>query len=138
MAEEVKYYGVFKTLTPIEEYGQGNQKRFFVISTVEQYPKTVAFELNGQKINLGDQFKPGESVAVSYNLGGREWVNPQGETKYFNTVQAWKIAHVTDGVKTEQPAQTQPAPQQAAPPAQQTQPQTDAFQDESANDDVLF
>ena len=25
------------------------------------------------------------------NLRGREWVNPQGETKYFNSVQGWRI-----------------------------------------------
>ena len=33
----------------------------------------------------------GENVKVSINLGGREWVNPQGETKYFNSIKGWRI-----------------------------------------------
>jgi hypothetical protein len=33
----------------------------------------------------------GDAVKVSINLRGREWVSPQGETKYFNSVQGWRI-----------------------------------------------
>ena len=36
----------------------------------------------------------GDNVKVSINLGGREWVNPQGETKYFNSIQGWRIESV--------------------------------------------
>ena len=32
---------------------------------------------------------------VSINLRGREWVNPQGEAKYFNSLQGWRIEGVT-------------------------------------------
>ena len=28
---------------------------------------------------------------ASPNLRGREWTSPQGETKYFNSIQGWKI-----------------------------------------------
>jgi hypothetical protein len=28
-------------------------------------------------------------LVISINLRGREWVNPQGETKYFNSIQGW-------------------------------------------------
>jgi hypothetical protein len=28
---------------------------------------------------------------VSFNLRGREWVSPKGETKYFNTLNAFKL-----------------------------------------------
>jgi hypothetical protein len=30
-------------------------------------------------------------VKVSVNLRGREWVSPQGETKYFNDIQGWRV-----------------------------------------------
>ena len=30
-------------------------------------------------------------MRVQFNLRGREWSNPQGEVKYFNTLDAWKI-----------------------------------------------
>ena len=36
-------------------------------------------------------FEVGDAVTVSINLRGRAWDNPQGETKYFNTVEAWRI-----------------------------------------------
>jgi len=31
---------------------------------------------------------------VSFNLRGREWTSPQGEVKYFNTLDAWRIEKV--------------------------------------------
>jgi hypothetical protein len=33
----------------------------------------------------------GDEVEVSFNLNGREWVNPKGESKFFNTLDVWKI-----------------------------------------------
>ena len=33
----------------------------------------------------------GENVKIGINLRGRAWTNPQGETKYFNTIQGWYI-----------------------------------------------
>ena len=44
-----------------------------------------------------DQFQVGEFVDVSFNLRGREWTSPQGEVKYFNTVEAWRIERVGQG-----------------------------------------
>jgi hypothetical protein len=35
--------------------------------------------------------KVGQEVDVHLNIRGRSWQNPQGETKYFNTLEAWKI-----------------------------------------------
>ena len=31
------------------------------------------------------------SVKVDINLRGREWESPQGEVKYFNSIQGWRI-----------------------------------------------
>jgi hypothetical protein len=33
----------------------------------------------------------GQSVEVSFNLKGRLWTSPQGEDKYFNSLEAWRI-----------------------------------------------
>ena len=66
-------------------------KRELVVSTDEQYPQHILIEFNKDKCNLLDKFKVGEVVTVGINLGGREWVNPQGETKYFNSIKGWKI-----------------------------------------------
>jgi len=66
-------------------------KRELVVSTDEQYPQHILIEFNKDKCSLLDKFKVGEVVTVGINLGGREWVNPQGETKYFNSLEVWKI-----------------------------------------------
>jgi len=66
-------------------------KRELVVSTEEQYPQHILIEFNKDKCSLLDKYKLGEVVTVGINLGGREWVNPQGETKYFNSIKGWKI-----------------------------------------------
>ena len=40
-----------------------------------------------------------DRVDISYNLRGREWTNPQGEVKVFNSIEAWKVFKIdADGV----------------------------------------
>jgi hypothetical protein len=69
------------------------RKRSFIIEYTEnpQYPEYISFELIQDKCELLDSFQVGQEVEVSFNLKGRKWVNPEGETKYFNSLQAWRI-----------------------------------------------
>ena len=68
------------------------KKREFVVEYIErQYPEYVKFEFIQDKCNLLDKFQVGQDVNVDFNLKGRKWTSPQGEVKYFNTLQAWKI-----------------------------------------------
>jgi hypothetical protein len=48
-------------------------------------------EFTQDKCDLLNNYNVGEDVKVSINLRGREWVSPQGETKYFNSIQGWRI-----------------------------------------------
>ena len=67
-------------------------KRELVITTDEQYPQTIMIEFGQGKCNeYLDKLKVGNEVKVSINIGGREWINPQGETKYFNSIKGWRI-----------------------------------------------
>lgn len=67
-------------------------KRELVVTTDEQYPQHIAIEFSQGKCNNDlDQLKIGEEVTISINLGGREWVNPQGEVKYFNSIKGWRV-----------------------------------------------
>ena len=78
--------------TETKEYGSnGFKKRTFVVETTDQYPQKIEFELIKDKCSLIDDIEVGDLVNLSYNLRGREWVNPEGESKYFNTLQAWKV-----------------------------------------------
>jgi hypothetical protein len=36
-------------------------------------------------------------VKIAINLRGREWINPEGEAKYFNSIQGWRIENVSGG-----------------------------------------
>ena len=69
----------------------GFTKREFVIETDSQYPQLIQIELIKDKCSLIDSIKIGDELTVSYNLNGRSWTNPQGEVKYFNSVQGWRI-----------------------------------------------
>jgi len=69
------------------------RKREFVLEFAEnpQYPEFIKFETIQNNCDQLDRFKVGDVVNVSFNLKGRKWTDPQGETKYFNSLQAWKV-----------------------------------------------
>ncbi|WP_224483992.1 DUF3127 domain-containing protein [Robertkochia aurantiaca] len=110
--------GRIKMIDDTKTYGNnGFRKREMVVTTEEQYPQHLMIEFVQDKCELLNNFQVGQQVKVSINLRGREWTNPQGETKYFNSIQGWRIEQL-------QPA----APDQGVPPV----PPADAF--EPAND----
>lgn len=57
----------------------------------------ITFQLAQDRCNLVDSANLGDEIRVFFNLKGREWKSPQGETKYFNTIEAWKIELVNAG-----------------------------------------
>lgn len=72
------------------------QKREFAVEYAENpsYPEYIKFELIQDKCSLLDQYRVGQEVQIHFNLKGRKWTDPQGTVKYFNSLQAWKIAAV--------------------------------------------
>ena len=76
--------------------GNGFRKREVVLTTEEQYPQHIMVEFVQDKTDLLNTYQVGQNVKVSINLRGREWVNPQGETKYFNSIQGWRIESAQD------------------------------------------
>lgn len=120
--------GKIEVIEPMQNVSASFQKRDFVVSTDEQYPQHILLQFTQDKCDLLNQFKIGDQVSVSINLRGREWVNPQGETKYFNTIQAWKISSV-------QPAQTTTP---TSPGNAQTMPANTAVTNPVEEDDLMF
>ncbi|MGB2434862.1 MAG: DUF3127 domain-containing protein, partial [Flavobacteriaceae bacterium] len=57
---------------------------------------------------LLNAFQMGQNVIIGINLRGREWVNPQGETKYFNSIQGWRIEAVAASSSSEMPPMPPP------------------------------
>ena len=68
-------------------------RREFVVefSDNPMYPQFIKFEVTQDKCALLDPVREGEMVDVTFNLRGREWINPQGEKKYFTSLEAWRI-----------------------------------------------
>ena len=101
--------GKLHTIFDTQDVSASFRKRDFVVEVVEnpQYPQFVLFQLAQDKCGLIDAFVLGADITVTFNLRGRSWVSPQGETKYFNTLEAWRI---TSAVAASGGAQTPVAP----------------------------
>lgn len=107
---------------PTKQIKETFRKREFVMEYIDnpQYPQYVAFQLIQDKCDLLDSFEPGQMLEVSFNLRGREWRSPDGEMKYFNSLDAWRIA----------PQQSAPNPAEAPLPT----PPDDALDVSDLND----
>ena len=93
--------GTIKTINETQTFASGFQKREMVILTQEQYPQPINIEFLQDKCDVLNTFKVGDSIKVGINIRGREWVSPQGETKYFNSIVGWKVDKLTDVTKNE-------------------------------------
>ena len=83
--------GTIKVINETQNVTSSYKKRELVVTTSEQYPQHILIEFGQDKCDVLNNFKVGDSVDVSINIRGREWTNPQGEVKYFNSIQGWKI-----------------------------------------------
>jgi uncharacterized protein YcsI (UPF0317 family) len=67
------------------------QKREFVVTDgADSYPQFIQFQLSQKNCPLLDGINEGDEIVIHFSLKGREW-KKGGETKYFNTLDAFKI-----------------------------------------------
>ena len=114
-----KLKGTVKLIKDTVQISDKFAKREFVINYSESmYPQDVLFQSVQDKCSMLDGFSENEEVEVSFNLRGREWTSPQGEVKYFNTLDAWRIEKVGQGIPQGGPSdmnlQSEPAPAASA------------------------
>ena len=122
--------GTVKKVFETQTFASGFQKREMILLTQEQYPQPISIEFLSDKINLLDNLREGDNVKIGINIRGREWTNPQGEVKYFNSITGWRIEKATEG--------TSPEPTQVAPAAQPVAASNEnPFADEE-DDDLPF
>ncbi|EIA09360.1 DUF3127 domain-containing protein [Flavobacterium frigoris] len=105
--------GKIKVVNPEQQISASFKKRELVVTTDEQYPQHIMVEFTQDKCDLLNNYNIGEDVKVSINLRGREWVNPQGEAKYFNSIQGWRIEKLAN--EAQAPSAPIPAAQAFAP-----------------------
>jgi len=96
--------GKIKKIEETKTFGaSGFRKRELVVTTDEQYPQMLLVEFVQDKCDLLNSYNVGDDVKVSINLRGREWINPEGEAKYFNAIQGWRIEKQDTGASNEMP-----------------------------------
>ena len=88
--------GTLKVINPEKQISATFKTREFVVTTDSSYPQHILIQLTQDKCEYLDGYSVGEQVKVSININGKEWINPQGEAKYFNSIQGWKIERVQE------------------------------------------
>lgn len=84
--------GKIKKINETQTVGSSSfQKRELIVVTNEQYPQMLLIEFIQDKCDLLNNYNIDDEVTVSINLRGREWINSNGQAKYFNTLQGWRI-----------------------------------------------
>jgi hypothetical protein len=108
--------GKLRVIFDTKQVSERFTKREFVLELIDgKYPQTVLFQLTGDRCASLDQFAVGDEVRLEFNLRGREWRNPQGEVKYFNSLDVWRIERAGEARR---PRRDSAAPREfdAAPP----------------------
>jgi hypothetical protein len=102
--------GKIKAIGAVEQKSDTFKLRSFVV-TVDgdtNYPQHIQLQATNDKCDLLNTFTIGSDVTVAFNLRGREWNNPaDNTTKYFNTLDAWRIEAAVAGAPSAAPAANQ-------------------------------
>ena len=86
------YTGILKVKNPEVKVSEKFKKREFVLTdNAQSYPQTILFQLTQDRCSQIENVKVGDEVTVHFQLKGREWKNPQGEIKFFNSLDVFRI-----------------------------------------------
>lgn len=90
-----KISGSIKVINDAIQVSEKFMKREFVLTdNSSMYPQDIIFQCVQDKCAMMDAFNVGDHVEVSFNLRGREWISPQNEVRYFNSLDAWRIEKI--------------------------------------------
>lgn len=84
---ELKLNGKIKVIGEQQTFDSGFTKVEFVITTLDQYPQDVKFEITQDKVaDFLKYNKVDKEVEVSFNVRGNKY-----NGKYYVNLQAWKV-----------------------------------------------
>lgn len=124
--------GKIEKIGKVQDISSSFKKREVVIRTEEQYPQPLMIEFTQDKVDLPDACKVGDVVTVSINVRGREWTSPQGDVKYFTSLQGWRIQAAG------QAKPSAPSASSSTPPNFETPPGKPDFSLDEQEDDLPF
>ena len=88
----MKVTGTLKVKKDTQIVTEQFSKREFVLTVIDgSFSNDILIQLTKDKCNLLNAFSIGDLLEVEINLSGKCWLNPQGEEKYFNSLNGWKI-----------------------------------------------
>jgi hypothetical protein len=86
--------GKIYQIQDIQKINDTFSKREFVLELTngdQVYVQKVSFSLLRDNVNLVDGLEKGQEVEVKFYLNGRDWTSPQGEVKFFNTLDVQEV-----------------------------------------------
>ena len=82
---------ILKAVQPVVEREKFKSRKVWLTVPDEKYPQVIEIEVQQAKIDLFNDVAIGAPVLVHLNLRGREWTDPQGIVKVFNSLVCWKV-----------------------------------------------
>jgi cold shock CspA family protein len=87
-----KFKGIAYKVGNVETISDKFRKREFIVTDgADQYPQYIPFTFVNDKCDLLESIAEGQEVEVSFSLKGREWTSPQGQVKFFSTIEGFAI-----------------------------------------------
>ena len=88
--------GKLHVINEAQQVTERFRKREFVVELSDnpRYPQFVQFQLTGDRCESLDGLNVGDEVRIEFSLRGREWTSPQGQVKYFNSLDVWTIDRI--------------------------------------------
>jgi len=88
--------GTIRKIEDAQTFKSDFKKRNLILTTDDKYPQHVAIEFLQDKTSILDSYSTGDQVKIAINIRGKEWINPEGVTKYFNSIVGWRIEKLND------------------------------------------
>ena len=87
-----KIKGEIKAIGEAVQVTEKFKKRAFVlIDDSSQYPQYINFQLTQDRCELLKDCQAGQRIEVNFNIRGKEWTDKEGNIRYFNSLDVWRI-----------------------------------------------
>jgi len=113
--------GSVTKIFPSQSFPSGFIKREFVVTTEDEYPQPLKFEVIKEKCALLDALTAGERVNVRFRIRGA-LVPKDGLERYFVNLQAWAVDRLETGKAAPVAADDEPPLREAPPLADDDMP----------------
>ena len=97
---EVTISGKVKFVDEVREFGSnGFRKHQVVVETGDgRWDNPIPVEFTKDHIELSKDLKVGDQVQIQSRINGREWQGKDGVTKWFTSINGFKITKENTGV----------------------------------------